>query len=87
MMYNKEIKNRIKVCVAAYAYEVLNESIISDAEFDALCREIDPQVTTGNILLDKFFKTEFDPSTGSWIHKHPQLDKIKSLMKYYSEGG
>jgi len=34
--------------------------------------------------MDNFFKTEFNPSTGQWIHKHPELDKIKIIYhKYY----
>jgi hypothetical protein len=81
----KEIKRRIKLSVAAYSYEFADVSIISDAEFDKLSYEIDVSIITGNSVMDKFFKTSFDPSTGQWIHKHPQIDRIKQLYKLYYE--
>lgn len=79
----KEIRNRIQLCIYAYAYEKENDSVISDGEFDKLCLAIDPQLDTGNKKLDDFFKKEFDPSTGQWIHIHPELDKIAELYKKY----
>ena len=83
-MINQEIRNRIKLSVAAYAYEMEDDSIMSDADFDNLCREIKVNESTGNEKMDNFFKTEFNPSTGQWIHKHPELDKIKTIYnKYY----
>jgi hypothetical protein len=81
----KEIKRRIKLSVAAYSYEFLDVSIISDAEFDKMCSEINPSIVTGNKQMDKFFKQSFDASTGQWIHKHPQIDGIKKLYKLYYE--
>lgn len=83
-MINTEIKNRIKVSVAAWAYENASDKIhpiMSDAEFDALALKIQPENTTGHAVLDKFFKEEFDPDTGSWIGSHPELDKVEEL--YY----
>lgn len=85
MVVNEEIRNRIKVVAAAYAYEIENNPIISDAEFDALCLKINPDVETGNKVVDKFFKEEFDPNTGSWIHKHPEFGLIKGVLKYYND--
>jgi NAD-dependent DNA ligase len=83
-MINQEIRNRIKLSVAAYAYEMEDDSIMSDADFDSLCREIKVNESTGNEKMDNFFKTEFNPSTGQWIHQHPELDKIKIIYnKYY----
>lgn len=79
----KEIHRRIRLSVAAYSYEVLNESIMSDSEFDILCKEIDTDIKTGNKKLDTFFKTKFDPSTGQWIHSHPELDGIKKIYEQY----
>jgi hypothetical protein len=76
---------RIKLSIAAYAYEVASDSIMSDAEFDSQCLLIDPSIETGNSKMDKFFKEEFNPSTGQWIHKHPDLATIVSLYrKYYA---
>lgn len=82
MTYNEEIRNRIRVAAAAYAYEIENDPIMTDAEFDALCLKIKPDVVTGSILLDTFFKTEFDPNTGSWIHKHPDLKGVAQVVAF-----
>ena len=82
-MINQEIRNRIKLSVAAYAYEMEDDSIMSDADFDSLCREINANESTGNEKMDNFFKTEFNPSTGQWIHKHPELNKISEIYKKY----
>lgn len=78
-----ERSNRIRLSVACYAYEVENDPILSDEEFDSLCISIDMDVDTGNILLDNFFRNEFNPFTGLWIYKHPQLDKIKNLYNRF----
>ena len=34
---SEEIKRRIKVSVAAYAYEMKNDSIMTDEQFDSEC--------------------------------------------------
>jgi hypothetical protein len=78
-----EVWRRIKLSVAAYAYEIRNESIMSDSEFDEMCKVINPLTKTGNKVMDKFFKEKFDASTGQWIHKHPELSKIKYLYETY----
>ena len=78
-----ERRNRIKLTVAAYAYEFVNTSIISDANFDQLAMQITLQMDTGNAVLDTFFRTEFQPDTGQWIHKHPELEKVKQLYQRF----
>lgn len=78
-----ETRNRIRVSVAAFAYEVENSPIMSDAEFDALAASIDPDFTTGRGPEDLFFLMEFEPHTGSWIHKHPDLPGIKRLYESF----
>jgi hypothetical protein len=81
-----ETRNRIKLSVAAYAYEMLNVSVMSDADFDGLSVSLDPSFCTGNKVMDNFFSKEFKADTGMWIHKHPDLEGIKSLYKrYYKE--
>ena len=50
-----------------------------DALFDETAKAIDTTVDTGHPVLDKFFREEFGPETGQWIHKHPELDKIAAL--------
>lgn len=67
----RERRNRIRLAVAAYAYEVLNETIMPDAEFDALAMKIEPSMSTGHPVLDRFFMEHFDPFTGLWVRKHP----------------
>lgn len=76
-----ERRHRIRLSVAAYAYEFDNTSIMSDADFDELAKQIDPEVMTGHAILDQFFRTEFQPDTGQWIHKHPELDRVKSVYE------
>ena len=78
-----EVWRRIKLSIAAYAYEFCDNSIMSDAQFDEMCNDINPLVKTGNKVMDKFFKEKFDPSTGQWIHQHPELDRIKHLYETY----
>lgn len=80
----REIHRRIKVSIWAYAYEFENESLVSDAVFDAECLKVDIFQETGDEFLDDFFTEDFDPSTGMWIRKHPELKKIKALYeKHY----
>ena len=86
----KEIETwrRIHLSVAAYAYEYLNDSIMSDEEYDRMSRQIDVSIDTDNEQMDKFFRTEFEPDTGMWIHKHPDkegLKRIYMIKKNYLE--
>lgn len=77
-MFNEEIRNRIIVAVAAYAYEIENAPIMSDGDFDILALRIKPEKQTGDEVLDDFFRSNFDPSTGLWIHSHPSMNGIRS---------
>lgn len=79
----RERHRRIRMSVAAYAYEFMDSPIISDHEFDSECRKINPSIDTGRPDLDHFFRTEFDACTGQWIHHHPELDKVKQLYERY----
>ena len=80
---SEQIRLRIQLSVYAYAYEFENESLISDHEFDALCLKVDPEIKTGNRKMDNFFKNKFDPSSGYWIHKHPERRIIAELYERY----
>lgn len=80
-----ETRNRIILTMSAYAYEFENDPIISDGEFDDLCKKINLQIKTGNSNMDKWWQENFDPSTGQWIRKHPELDRINQLCKEYRE--
>lgn len=77
--YCAETRNRIRLAVAAYAYEVENDPILSDAEFDRLSALINPLVSTGNPRLDWFFLTEFSPATGLWVHRHPEIEGLRRI--------
>ena len=81
--YCVETRNRIRLSVAAYAYECKNDSIISDSEFDALALKIDPNKKTGNSKMDSFFKKHFATDTGMWIHRHPEKHKLDYLYRSY----
>lgn len=76
-----ERQRRIRLSYAALAYERYDDPTMSDAEFDDLARQIDPSIDTGNPALDAFFRTEFKPNTGSWIHRHPELDKVDAGLR------
>lgn len=79
MEIDPEKRNRIRVAVAAYAYEFESDQVMSDAEYDELARSIDPRVETGHEVLDEFFRTDFSPVTGQWVHAHPERDKLRDL--------
>lgn len=77
----RERRNRILLAVYAYAYEFRNHSLVSDAEFDALARSINPSLETGHHVLDNFFATHYSADTGMWIHQHPDLHGIARLYE------
>jgi len=83
ILINEEIRNRIRLSVAAYAYEYENTQIMSDSEFDQLALQINPNEKTGNRKLDNFFRKHFDASTGMWISKHPEHRKIAWIYERY----
>lgn len=76
-----ERRNRIRLSVAAYAYELEDDPIMPDAEFDALSDSIDTSIETGNVIMDEFFTKNFTPHTGMWIRQHPTLHGIRRI--YY----
>ena len=82
-MINQEIRNRIRLSVAAYAYEYKDDPILSDTEFDELAKKIDVSEKTGNRKLDNFFFFFFAPDTGMWIHKHPERSKLEYIYENY----
>jgi len=83
---NPEIRNRIRLSIAAYAYEYEDDPIMSDAEFDDLAKSINIEEKTGNRKLDNFFKKHFQPDTGMWIHQHPEKQKLKHIyMEFFKK--
>jgi hypothetical protein len=76
-----ERRRRILLSVWAYAYEIENDSLVDDKTFDKECMKVDPSLTTGSRQLDNFFKFQFNPFTGLWIHQHPDLQRIKQIYE------
>ena len=79
----KERRRRITVAHAAYAYECMDDPIMSDTRYDALAESIDPRMSTGHAVLDTFFREEFTPMTGMWIRDHPEIEGIERLYRRY----
>lgn len=66
----------------AYAYEIVGEPIVPDDVFDSVARASDPRIETGH--LDQWWRENFQPYTGAWIHGHPELHV---LARRYAERG
>ena len=78
-----ERRNRIRLSVAAYAYEYKSDSIMSDGEYDELSKKIDVSIDTENEVLDKFFKEKFSPETGMWIREHPDISGLVHIYEKF----
>ena len=76
-----ERRRRIRLAVWAYAYEFENDSLVDDATFDAEALKVDLAIDTGHRKLDAWFRKNFDPSTGMWIRRHPELHKVQALYR------
>ena len=72
-----EVRRRIHLSVATYAYEVMDSPIMPDHVWDQLAQTINPQLGTCHPIIDEFFAAHFSPMTGMWIHLHPELDAVK----------
>lgn len=80
-------RNRIRIAVAALAYEVYNMSTMSDGDYDKLSLTVDKQrnIATGNSRLDRFFQRNFNPSTGSWVYSHPDIPGLANIIARYHQ--
>ncbi len=76
-----EVRRRIRLCVAAYAYEVMGSPIMADHEFDLLAQTVNAKLGTCHPALDEFFAEHFSPMTGMWIHQHPELGGVKKIYE------
>ena len=72
---SEERRRRIQLSMWAYAYEIANEPMVSDAVFDATAAQSDPSITTGH--LDDWWRKNFQPYTGSWVLSHPELSQLE----------
>lgn len=78
-----EVWRRIRLAVWAYAYEFESMSLVSDARFDTEARKVNLSLDTPRPDLDKWWRENFDPSTGMWIHKHPELSLVKKIYERF----
>lgn len=70
-----ERRRRIRLTLWAYAYEIENNPLVTDSIFDSEALKSDPSIDTGH--LDDWWRECFNPSTGMWVHKHPELQKVR----------
>ena len=76
-----EKRKRINVALWAYAYEIMDDPLVPDERYDRVSREINPAVLTGHAVLDAFFREEFSPDTGMWIHAHPEWRGFRRIYE------
>jgi hypothetical protein len=76
-------RDRIRIALFAYAYEIANDPLISDSDYDKLAQRVEQNlhVETGNGELDFWFFDCFEAHTGMWVHQHPELDKLRNLYE------
>lgn len=79
----REVRRRIGLSVAAFAYEIADAPIMTDGTFDWLAGQISPKMGTCHPIVDEFFAWRFSPMTGMWIHEHPELAGIERTYKRY----
>lgn len=75
-----ETRRRIYLTVWAYAYEFMNLSMVSDEVFDAEALKVDLSIDTTRPDLDSWFRENFNPHSGMWVHSHPEVDKLREFI-------
>lgn len=78
-------RDRIKVAVAAWAYEHGHHPIMSDKAYDELSQLVAAEINiaTGDHRMDRFFQRHFQADTGLWIHKHPDPRGLENIYARY----
>lgn len=76
---DEEKRRRIQVALWAYAYEIMADPIVSDDIFDAACYLINLDTLTNSPEMDVWFKENFEPFTGQWIHSYPNLARLHQM--------
>ena len=74
-----ERRRRIRLTLWAYAYEIADTPLVADHVFDHEAGKSDPSIETGH--LDDWWRACFNPSTGIWVHMHPELQKVRALYE------
>jgi len=81
-------RDRIRVAVAAWAYETGHRPIMTDRQYDQLSQRVHEtrNVATGNHRLDRFFSRNFQADTGLWVHSHPDKAGLENIYaRYYQK--
>jgi hypothetical protein len=74
-----ERRRRIQLSMWAYAYEIAGEPMVTDEMFDTTAAQSDVSISTGHI--DEWWRENFQPYTGCWIHSHPELAQLERRFK------
>lgn len=82
MKHEEERKRRINLTIWACSYEFYDTPIVSDGTYDEEGLKVDLNIETGRPDLDVWWKDNFSPYTGQWIHNHPELEThVKPLTE------
>ena len=75
-----ELRNRILICVYAYAYEIEDKPLVEDSVYDSLSKSIylNARFKTD---IDKWFRSNFQTYTSQWIHDHPNPSRLAEIAK------
>jgi NAD-dependent DNA ligase len=74
---------RIRLAICAYAYECLDEPLVPDHVYDEMSRRVDPSIETGHPVMDEFFRAAFEPNSGAWVRRHPEIDALERRTHQY----
>lgn len=74
------------LAVWAYAYEIMGETLVSDHHFDDECRKVNLLQPTGNKQMDAWFKKNFEPCSGMWVHNHPNKKRLAEMANEILQG-
>lgn len=76
-----ETRRRIRLTLAAYAYEFGETLTMTDEEFDRTALEVDLTRKTGNKRMDEWWQRNFAAHTGLWVRNHPELERAKDTYR------
>ena len=77
----QETRRRVRLTVWAYAYEIEQDPLVGDDEWDRECLLVDLSVSTARPDLDEWWRANFSPDTGMWIHLHPEKHLAAHLYR------
>ena len=78
----EETRLRIRLAVCAWAYEMHDDPLVSDDEFDAMAQRVDLSATTARPDLDEWFRQHFNPDTGIWVRSHPEPEALERIYRF-----